>query len=117
MCFRSGDGEGHGRFGDDPVEIGKLGLAPGLEARGEALNARHDPSPDWNDPGGPSRWTDDDGTAFTVEARAFLADVRCVLPSTRFDQDRRRSRGGLTAALHPPAGVAASYGCWARRGV
>ena len=87
VCFWSGDDEAQARFGDYPVEIEKLGLDPGLAARGGAPIARYDLSLDWNDPGGPSPWTEDDWAAFTVEARAFLAGVRCALPSTRIDDE------------------------------
>ena len=61
-----------------------LGLPSDLLERLEALSLWHDTALDWDDPGGPSPWTADEGARFDAAAEAMRADLeRAFGPGTR----------------------------------
>lgn len=61
------------RFGDSWVDIEALPVPRDLIDRLAGLVARYDASIDWDDPAGPSRWTQE-------QRDAFARDVQDVLP-------------------------------------
>lgn len=88
ICFWSADAATEAHFGDYPVRMELLGLSSALTAEGEALIARYDGCLDWNDPSGPSPWSDAEWAAFRRDADAFLVAVRAALPHIAFGDER-----------------------------
>jgi hypothetical protein len=71
------------RFDVGPIE-NLLGLPPELLERLEALSVWHDTALDWDNPGGPSLWSDAEWARFREAAEAIRADVeRALGPATQ----------------------------------
>lgn len=55
-----------------PVELDSLEVAPSVKKLAEDLIARFDTSLDWNDPAGPSPWSDVEREHFRADAAGLL---------------------------------------------
>ena len=80
-----------------PVSSDDLPLEPETQMRLERLIAWYDESVDWDDPGGPWPWTDEEQARFDAEARAVLALVRADLGAEYEIEDRTRTAGDAGA--------------------
>lgn len=74
----SGDDEARARFHGGPLDD-VLGLPDDLRARLDALSRHHDTALDWDDPAGPSPWTDAERAAFDADAGALRRDLAAWL--------------------------------------
>ncbi|GAA3015097.1 hypothetical protein GCM10020229_27860 [Kitasatospora albolonga] len=61
---------------DGPVEPEELPVEDGLRAELSELSELYQSSLDWNDPGGPSLWSEEQWAAFHPRATAALAELR-----------------------------------------
>ena len=78
ICLWTLDAPTRERFGY-PIDHRTIGLSVDLVAAVDELLARYDSSIDWDDPGGPSPWGDEDHAAFERDAAAVLARIRAEL--------------------------------------
>ncbi|GHF61818.1 hypothetical protein GCM10018790_44690 [Kitasatospora xanthocidica] len=59
-----------------PAELDLLPISAALAAELDRLSSWFQSSLDWDDPGGPSPWSRDEGVRFEAAARAALAALR-----------------------------------------
>ncbi len=78
ICLWSGDDEAREKYGY-PVELEALDLSTETIAFGNHLMAHYNTSLDWNDPGGPSLWTEAEYSAFYISVAQLLSRLRAEL--------------------------------------
>ncbi|MDP9315662.1 MAG: hypothetical protein M3R24_33175 [Chloroflexota bacterium] len=78
VCFWAADEATRQQF-NYPVETDQLPLSSGLQATVEQLIMDYDQSLNWNDPGGPSLWTQDEWQRFDKRVEQMLEAVRAEL--------------------------------------
>lgn len=75
VCLWAANDEAWRQFGY-PVELEALPLSVNTRLAAEELIGRFDSGIDWNDPAGPSPWTEDDELSFLIAARQVLQHIR-----------------------------------------
>ena len=74
----AGDDAARARFDVGPLDDA-LDLPDALRSRLDALSVRHDTALDWDDPAGPSPWTDSERAAFDTDAEVLRRDLSAHL--------------------------------------
>jgi hypothetical protein len=75
ICLWSENDVARDRFGY-PVDINGLGLTLSLMAQAKELATRFDTSIDWENPSGPSPWSNEKRAQFETDAADFLRALR-----------------------------------------
>ena len=97
-CLWSADEETRATF-DYAVDLAALPLAPETRAAAELLVARFDTSIDWDNPGGPSPWSEEEAWEFSLAAAALLDRLRAELGATIDDHIQPRDGRPTSAFL------------------
>ncbi len=97
VCLWSTNAAANERF-DYPVLTERLPLPDDVRERVERMIDWYDTGLDWDDPAGPSPWTDEEQARFNAEARAVLAILRAHLAPDFEIEDRSRTAGDAASA-------------------
>jgi len=91
ICLWSANDLSKERFGY-PVDINELSLPEHLYLQTAELLARFDTSVDWNDPAGPSPWSETERSLFNDSAQSLFIALRQQLGSEFEIIDESRSQ-------------------------
>lgn len=83
VCLWAENDQARERFGYARDDLSLLPISRETQAKADELIARYDTSLNWDDPAGPSPWTEAKGQAFEVAA-ALLERIRAEL-GKKFD--------------------------------
>ena len=80
VCLWAGDEEARTRY-DYPIDVVDLPISDALRAEGERLIESWNTAIDWDNPGGPSPWTESQRAEFLRASDAFYAALSSDLGS------------------------------------
>lgn len=92
ICLWAGNDAASDRFGY-AVDLDAVPLTDSTRRAAEELLRRFDGSIDWNDPAGPSPWSESDEASFGADARALLERIRAELGDDFEVRDESRLGG------------------------
>ncbi|MEA5559508.1 hypothetical protein [Nodularia spumigena] len=97
ICLWAGNEEAEEKFGY-PVELHEIDLSDNVQRTGQRLVAWFDTSIDWNDPAGPSPWSEQERGRFQEESRSFLSMLRqCLGPDFEVRDESLLGTAGRSA--------------------
>lgn len=98
VCLWAGDDATEARHGQD-IDAADLPVSTNTRRWLHYLMAWYDTSIDWDDPGGPARWSEDEQTRFRQAVQEGVARLRTELAPTGYEV---RDESGTAEVDYPP---------------